>query len=136
MVNTRDPQIRWTFLERDGWMAAVALEHPSDDIDPGNIRLIDEDIAANIQANEQLPDLTAAVRYGGDWGHVRLAGILRKVGYETMGTEDNEPDGHKTGWGVNATTAIKARLGDAATGNRLRPRHRHLHERRRHGPGA
>ena len=90
--------------------AAVALEHPSDDIDPGNIRLIDEEIAANIQGNEELPDLTAAIRYGGDWGHVRLAGILRRIGYDTRGTEDNEPDGEETGWGVNATTAIKLGL--------------------------
>ena len=103
MVFVRTPQIRYTFLDRDGWMAAVALEHPSDDIDPGNIRLIDENIANNIQANEELPDLTAALRYGGNWGHVRLGGILRKVGYDTKGTEGNEPDGHKTGWGLNLT---------------------------------
>jgi len=110
MVNTRNPQIRWTFLDRDGWMAAVALEHPADDIDTGNLRLIDEDIAANIQSNEELPDLTAALRYGGDWGHVRLAGILRKVGYDTKETEDNEPEGHKTGWGISASTAVRLGL--------------------------
>ncbi len=107
MVFVRTPQIRWTFLNQSGWEAAVALEHPSDDIDPGNIRLIDEDIAENLQSNEELPDFTAAIRYGGNWGHVRLAGILRKIGYDTRGTEDNEPDGNETGWGVNATTAIK-----------------------------
>jgi hypothetical protein len=107
MVFVRTPQIRWTFLDQGGWTAAVALEHPSDDIDTGNLRLIDEDIAGNIQGNEELPDLTAAVRYGGDWGHVRLAGILRRIGYDTRGTEDNEPDGQETGWGVNATTAVK-----------------------------
>lgn len=106
MVFVRTPQIRWTFLDRNGWTAAVALEHPSDDIDPGNIRLIDENIAANIQANEELPDLTAAIRYGGKWGHVRLAGILRRIGYDTRGTEDNEPDGQETGWGINATSSI------------------------------
>jgi hypothetical protein len=85
----------------------VALEHPSDDIDPGRLRLFDEEIAANIQANEELPDLTAAIRYGGDWGHVRLGGILRKIGYDTRGTVDNEPDGEETGWGLNLTSAIK-----------------------------
>ncbi len=116
MVFVRNPQLRWTFLNRSGWEAAVALEHPSDDIDPGNIRLIDPDIAANIQSNEELPDLTAAIRYGGDWGHVRLAGILRKIGYETRGTEDNEPSGHNTGWGVNATSAIKVSLATARLG--------------------
>ena len=50
------------------------------------------------------------VRYGGDWGHVRLAGMLRKIGYETRGTVDNEPDGHETGWGIDATTAIRLGL--------------------------
>jgi len=116
MVFVRNPQIRWTFFDRNGWTAAVALEHPSDDIDPGKIRLIDENVAANIQSDEQLPDLTAAVRYGGDWGHVRVAGILRKIGYETRGTDGNEPDGHQTGWGINATSAIKISLATARLG--------------------
>jgi hypothetical protein len=107
MVFVRNPQIRWTFLKDDHWTAAVALEHPSDDIDPGRIRIFDENIANNIQANEELPDLTAAIRYGGDWGHVRLAGILRKIGYDTRGTVDNEPNGEETGWGLNLTSAIK-----------------------------
>jgi len=106
MVWLRNPQLRWTFWDRDGWMAAVALEHPSNDIDPGRIRLFDEDIAANIQGDEKLPDLTAAIRYGGKWGHVQLGGLLRKIGYETKNTSDNEPRGHKTGWGVDATSAI------------------------------
>lgn len=116
MVFVRTPQIRYTFLNNGGWTAAVALEHPSDDIDPGKIRLIDENVAANIQANEELPDLTAAVRYGGDWGHVRLAGILRKVGYDTRGTDGNEPDGKETGWGINATSALKVSLATARLG--------------------
>jgi outer membrane DcaP-like protein len=107
MVFVRNPQLRWTFLNNGGWEAAVALEHPSDDIDPGRIRLIDENVAANIQSDEHVPDLTAAIRYGGDWGHVRLAGIVRRVGYETKGTEDNEPDGAETGWGLNLTGAAK-----------------------------
>ena len=106
MVFVRNPQLRFTFIDDGHWTGAVALEHPSDDIDPGRIRLIDEDIASNIQSNEELPDLTAAIAYRGDWGHVRLAGILRKIGYETKGTENNKPSGHETGWGVNATTSI------------------------------
>jgi hypothetical protein len=110
MVFVRNPQIRFTFLDRDGWKAAVALENPSDDIDPGAIRLIDPDLATNIRANEELPDLTAMVRYGGDWGHVQLGGILRKVGYDTVGTDGNEPDGSETGWGVSLTGSAKVSL--------------------------
>jgi hypothetical protein len=106
MAWLRNPQIRWTFWDRNGFSAAVALEHPSNDIDPGNIRLLDEAVAANLQGDEKLPDLTAAIRYGGKWGHIRLAGLLRRVGYETRDTTDNEPRGHKTGWGLDLTSAI------------------------------
>jgi hypothetical protein len=107
MVFVRNPQIRWTFLKNDHWNAAIALEHITNDIDTGNLRLIDEAIASNIQGDEKVPDLTAAVRYGGDWGHVRLAGVLRRVGYETRGTADNEPKGHKMGWGLDLTSVVK-----------------------------
>ena len=110
MVFVRNPQIRFTFLDRNGWKAAVALENPSDDIDPGAIRLIDPELATNIRANEELPDLTAMVRYGGKWGHVQLGGILRKVGFDTVGTEDNEPEGSETGWGVSLSGSAKVSL--------------------------
>jgi hypothetical protein len=110
MVFTRNPQLRFTFLNNNGWQAAVALEHPSNDIDVGNLRLIDEDIASNIRNDEPLPDLTAMVRYDGKWGHVQLSGLLRKVAYETVGTADNEPNGSKTGWGLNLGTAFNISL--------------------------
>ena len=110
MVFVRNPQIRFTFLDRNGWKAAVALENPSDDIDPGAIRLIDPELATDIRANEELPDLTAMVRYQGNWGHVQLGGILRKVGFDTIATEDNEPEGSELGWGVNLTGSVKASL--------------------------
>ena len=110
MVFVRNPQIRFTFLDQNGWKAAIALEHPSDDIDPGAIRLIDPELATNIRANEELPDLTAMVRYGGDWGHVQLGGILRKIGFDTVGTEDNEPTGSELGWGASLSGSAKASL--------------------------
>ena len=106
MAWLRNPQIRWTFWDRNGFTAAVALEHPSNDIDPGQLRLFDEDIASNIQGDEKVPDVTAAIRYGGKWGHIRLGGLLRRVGYETRNTDNNEPQGHKTGWGLDLTSAI------------------------------
>ena len=100
MVFLRNPQIRFTFVNSGGWEAAIALEKPGNDIDTGNIRLIDEDLATNIQNDEELPDFTAMLRYGGDWGHVQLSGILRKVGFETRGTPGNEPTGSELGWGL------------------------------------
>jgi hypothetical protein len=110
MVFVRTPQIRYTFLDRNGWKAAIALEHATHDIDSGSLRLIDEDLASGIRSHEKLPDLTAQVRYEGNWGHVQLSGILRKVGYDTVDTPDNEPKGSETGWGVNLGTSLKASL--------------------------
>jgi hypothetical protein len=106
MVFVRTPQIRYTY-KTGGHQIAVALELPSNDIDPGNIRLIDSDIASGLQGDEELPDLTAHWRYGADWGHVQVAGILRRVGFETAGTPNNEPSDSKTGWGVNVSSNIK-----------------------------
>ena len=110
MVFVRNPQIRFTFLNKNGWKSAVALEHATGDIDPGNIRLIDPDLASNIRNDEKVPDVTAMIRYDGKWGHVQLAGIVRRIGYETIGTDDNEPRGHKTGWGLDLTSSLKASL--------------------------
>jgi hypothetical protein len=110
MVFVRNPQVRWTFWNRNGLKAAVALEHATNDIDTGNLRLIDEAIASNIRNDEKLPDLTAQIRYEGKWGHVQLSGVLRRLGYETLGTDNNEPRGHKTGWGVNLGSAFNVSL--------------------------
>ena len=110
MVFLRTPQLRWTFWNRNGFKMAAALEHATNDIDTGNLRLIDEDIASNIRNDEKVPDLTLQARYEGKWGHVQLSGILRRLGYETLGTENNEPRGHKTGWGVNLGTSLNVSL--------------------------
>jgi hypothetical protein len=107
LVFVRNPQVRLTFVDNDKWMAAVAIEHPSDDIDPGSIRLIDPELATNIKGDEKLPDLTMQFQYRAPWGHLTLAGIARRVGYDTAGTPDNRPHGSKFGWGINGGAVVK-----------------------------
>lgn len=111
IISIRNPQLRWTFVDRDGWKAAVALERPSEVIDTGEIRLIDPDLATNLRSNEEFPDLTAQLRYKGANGHVQLAGVARKIGWDTVGTPDGEPEGSVFGWGLNLSGS--ARLGMA-----------------------
>jgi hypothetical protein len=106
MVFVRTPQVRFTYKHGPSTFA-VAIEKPGNDIDPGQLREIDPDLAANLQADQKIPDFTAHYRYDGGWGHVQLAGILRRVGYDSAGTPDNSPKGSKLGWGVNATSNIK-----------------------------
>jgi hypothetical protein len=107
MVFVRTPQIRLTFYDTDGLTAAVAFEHPSDDIDQARSACVTRS-SPTACARRGVARPHRRGRYGGDWGHVRLAGIARSVGYDTLGTAGNEPKGDEFGWGLNLTSAIKA----------------------------
>jgi len=107
MVFYRNVQIRYTPFKTENSHFAIAIERPGNDIDSGNLRLIEGLEDAQVQNDETLPDLTAQYRHGGDWGHVQVAGILRKVGFETRPTSaDRWSSGSETGWGINLGSAI------------------------------
>jgi hypothetical protein len=106
MVFLRTPQLRWIPLSGEN-SVAVAIENPSTGVDPGNVEFIDPNLGTNIEADNKLPDLTAHVRAERAWGHVQLAGILRRLGYDTLGTPNNDPSGHTVGWGFDLTSNIK-----------------------------
>jgi hypothetical protein len=106
MVFYRNVQIRWTPFKTDTSHFAIAIERPGNDIDPGNIRLIEGLEGVQVQNDEELPDLTAQYRFGGDWGHLQLGGILRKVGYELSLDGTDWTDGSETGWGLNLGTVF------------------------------
>jgi hypothetical protein len=54
-----------------------------------------------------MPDFTAQLRYVDKWGHLQVAGIVRSLGYETLGTPDHNPKGQQTGWGIDTTGTLK-----------------------------
>jgi hypothetical protein len=102
MVFYRNVQIRYTPFRNEHSQFAIAVERPGNDIDAGDLRLIDGLEDLQVQNDEELPDLTAQYRYGDDWGHVQAGGILRKVGYEIRASSaDPWVDGSEVGWGVN-----------------------------------
>jgi hypothetical protein len=106
MVFLRNPQIRWTPVSgADSF--AVAIERPGNDIDSGQFRTIDPGFAESVQNSEDLPDLSAQYRMNRNWGHFQLAGLLRKVGYETLDTGGVESSGDELGWGLNASTNLR-----------------------------
>jgi hypothetical protein len=109
MIFLRDPQIRWTPYRTETASFAVAIERPGNDIDTGNIRLIDQYQNASLQNQEKVPDLTSHFRLDGGWGHFQIAAILRRIGYEyqTVAGQGAWTTGHETGWGVNLSGAIK-----------------------------
>lgn len=107
MVFLRDPQIRWTFYRTKNDSIAAALEKPSNDIDSGNIRLVQGWENAVVNGDETVPDLTAQWRHDDDWGHFQVAGILRKVGYEYSLAGEPLQKSSQTGWGIDLTAGIK-----------------------------
>ncbi len=107
MVFYRNVQIRWTPYKTENSHFAIAIERPGNDIDSGNVRLIEGFEDAQIQNDETLPDLTAQWRIGGDWGHFQAAGILRKVGFEfRQFPGDKWQSNSETGWGINLGSTI------------------------------
>jgi hypothetical protein len=106
MVFWRNVQIRWTPWKTEHSSFAIGIEEPSNDVDPGQIREFDPALGENIQSDEKVPNLAAHWKTSGDWGHVQVAGILRDLGYDTKGTQNNKPKGSVTGWGVNLSGSI------------------------------
>jgi len=111
MVFLRNPQIRWTPISGDRSFA-IAIEKPTSDIDSASARELDPDLPPGIQGSTKLPDLTAQFRMNQKWGHLQFAGILRKLGFDTADTPNNEPKGSDTGWGVDVTSGINVRQKD------------------------
>jgi hypothetical protein len=105
MVFLRNPQIRWTPVSGANSFA-IAIEKPGNDIDSGQFRQVDPELL-DVQADEELPDLTAQFRMNRDWGHVQVAGILRRVGAENIADPANVIEFDDTGWGLDLSSALK-----------------------------
>ena len=105
MVFFRNVQARWTPFSGDTNFA-VALERPGTDINLGTNPFGTNPTTGTIQSYNNLPDLTAQFRQQGKWGHVQLAGILRQLGFETVGNPSSNPKGTTTGWGLNLSSNI------------------------------
>jgi len=84
---------------------AIALERPGASADEGiyaeRIELDD------VKPHFNLPDLTAEFRQSRDWGYVELAGVLRKIEWIDLGTDQYNLSGKAIGWGFNLSTNLK-----------------------------
>jgi hypothetical protein len=107
MVFVRTPQIRWTPIRSGDNTFAFAIEKPGNDIDVGQFSRFEDQGLANFQANNELPDITAQYRMVQGWGHLQIAGILRKLGLENTINPANIVKRDDTGWGVDVTASIK-----------------------------
>ncbi|MEP0201979.1 MAG: DcaP family trimeric outer membrane transporter [Halioglobus sp.] len=105
MVFNRNPQLRYTW-SGEKTRTAIALEKPNGSFNTGVFGDLSPEFDSNATAKTSLPDLTAHWRNDADWGHYQVAGVLRKLEFETRNEPGNRPNGDDTGWGVNLTGSI------------------------------
>ena len=79
MAFFRNVQVRWMPLKGDSRIT-LALERPGASGDQGDFA--DRIELQNISGHFPAPDFSAEGRWGGDWGYVELAGILRYLEWD------------------------------------------------------
>lgn len=105
MVFFRNVQVRWMPIRSERGSVTVALERPGASGDQGVYA--DRIELSNIKPRFNFPDLSGNARIDRDWGHLQLAGIVRKIGWiDTSGNPINL-GGSVVGWGVNASSNVK-----------------------------
>ncbi len=105
MVFFRNVQVRWTPWQKGDSNFMVALERPGASADQGDYEGRIE--LADVKARFPLPDLSAHFRKAGDWGHIQVAGILRRMQWDDLNTDEFDLSGKATGWGINVSTNVK-----------------------------
>jgi hypothetical protein len=109
MVFFRNVQVRYMPVQGVS-RVTIALERPGASGDGGiyadRIELDD------IRPHFPYPDLSAEGRYGGKWGYVELAGMLRWIEWEDVGSDTFDLAGDALGWGVNLSSNVKLGASD------------------------
>ena len=103
MVFFRNVQARWMPLQgkNEVW---VALERPGASGDPGvNVGAP----GIGLTGRFPLPDLSGHYRRSGGWGHLQIAGILRRMEWDDTVPAPPDASGSATGWGVNLSSNVK-----------------------------
>ena len=100
----RNVQLRFMPL-RGRNSVTVALERPGASGDGGTFASRVE--IQNIQGRFTLPDLTGNFRMTRDWGHVQIAGVVRRMHWDDVLNDQFQLSGKATGWGISTTSNIK-----------------------------
>jgi len=111
MVLFRNVQVRWMPLKGRN-AVSIALERPGASNDQG--RFADRIELQGVRGHFNLPDLTANVRFTRDWGHVQVAGLLRRIAWVDTNNDEFDLSGSAVGAGLNVTSALK--FGENTTG--------------------
>jgi hypothetical protein len=104
MVFFRNVQLAWMPIRGDS-RVTIAVERPGATPDGGIYR--DRVELEGITPRFPMPDISAEARYGGAWGYVEAAGILRYIKWDDLGPGPFDLSGSQVGWGVNVSSNLK-----------------------------
>ncbi len=102
----RNVQLRYTAIQTDNSNLMLALARPGASGDQGVYA--DRIELDGIRPRFPLPDFAAAYKYTGDWGHIRTAGMLRRINWDDTLDDEFDLSGDATGWGWNVSSVLKA----------------------------
>jgi len=102
----RNVQLRYSPIDNGQSTLMLALARPGASGDQGVYS--DRIELDGIKARFPLPDFVAAYKRAGNWGHVRTAGILRRINWDDTLDDGLDLSGDATGWGWNVSSAFNA----------------------------
>ncbi len=104
MVFFRNVQIRYAPLKGENEVY-IALERPGASADQGTFA--DRIELDSVKGKNPLPDISAHYRRSGNWGHVQIAGMYRKLEWEDIHTTGGfDLSGNTNGWGAHLSTVL------------------------------
>ncbi len=104
MVFFRNVQLRYMPMQGENEIS-VALERPGASGDPGVASGSPE--IPGLTGRFPLPDFSGHYRMNRDWGHLQIAGILRRMEWDDATPVPVDISGEETGWGINLSSNIK-----------------------------
>lgn len=104
MVFFRNVQLRWMPINKGNHQLYFAFERPGASADLGQIGSRVE--LQNVQARFPAPDMSARIRWGGERGHIQVAGIGRYIAWDDLKAVTFNLGGHTWGWGVNVSSNV------------------------------
>jgi len=106
----RNVQLRYTAFDNVFNSVILALARPGASGDQGVYS--DRIELDGIKPRFPLPDFIAAYKRTGNWGHVRTAGILRRINWDDTLDDAFDLSGDATGWGWNVSSALNVTKSD------------------------
>ena len=112
MLFVRNPQVFWEPIAKaDGTNLRIAVEAPGASGDAGTFA--DRVELQNVRGRYPLPDFTGHYRAAQKWGYVQVGGVVRKIAWDDLITNDQfDLNGSTWGWGLTGSTNLKVSKAD------------------------